>query len=348
MLKIRTLDYDNTQGDKIYFEYVKNVVFKHKRQKIINAGRLQKDQFSLVFNRSLVSDINITTNDSLNYSNFFKIKYNKTKDTVNCKILNEDFYSHDTVSLIIYYKDKIKHKFVEHADTLSLIYKKKRRKHKSHYKEKSNSNNSAVPKPENGENKKTVSIEISVDYNLFADSVNKRIFHLKHSGKEGHSYILKLDSLAFEDYYGNFSQEKEFKFRVRSKDEYGRIILNISHLKKISDKDFYTQNDTISVDSVKYSVLPKGQVILNLYDSEDNLLKIEFLKNDTVLTYENIISGNYHLVLIYDENENNIWDTGNYLKNKQPERILYYPENIIIKPNWDNSVDIKIKAQKYN
>jgi len=348
MLKIRTLDYDNTQGDKIYFEYLKNVVFKHKRQKILKAVRPLKNQISVIFNRSLISDISITPNDSLFYPDFCKVTYNKTKDTVDCEILNEDFYSHDTVSLIVHYEDKIKHKFVKRADTLSILYKKKRRKHKRHYKEKSNSDNSEVSKTENSETKQNVSIEIPVEYDLFADSINKRIFHLKHSGKDGHSYILKLDSLAFEDYYGNFSQEKEFKFRVRSKDEYGRIILNISHLKKFSDKNFYTQTDTTSVDSAKYSVLPKGQVILNLYDSEDNLLKTEFLKKDTVLTYENIISGNYHLVLIYDENENNIWDTGNYLKNKQAERILYYPDDIIIKPNWDNSIDVKIKAQKYN
>ncbi len=348
MLKIRTLDYDNTLGDKIYFEYLKNVTFKHKRQKILKAVRPQKNQISLVFNRSLVSDINITANDSLTYPDFCKIKYNKAKDTVNCEFLNEKFYSHDTVSVIVFYKDKIKHKFVEHADTLSLIYKKKRRKHKIHYKKKSNSDNSEVSKTENKETKQSVSIEIPVDYKIVADSVNKRKIFVKHSYREGISYVLKLDSFAVEDYYGDFSQEKEFKFKVRSKDEYGRIILNISHLKKFSDKDFYSQTDTTSVDSAKYSVLPKGQVILNLYDSENNLLKTEYLKKDTVLTYGNIVSGNYHLVLIYDENENNVWDTGNYLKNKQPERILYYPDDIIIKPNWDNSIDIKIKAQKYN
>jgi len=348
MLKIRTLDYDNTLGDKIYFEYLKNVIFMHKRQKILKVVRPQKNQISVIFSRSLISDINITANDSLTYPDFCKINYNETKDTLNCEFLNKTFYSHDTVSVIVTYKDKIKHKFIEHADTFSLVYKKKRRKHQSHYKEKSTINSSETSEEKNTENENSVSIEIPVNYKIIPDSVNKRKFYLKHSYKEGIFYTLKLDSCAFEDYYGNFSQEKEFKFRIRSKDEYGRIILNISHLKKISDDNFYTQTDTTSVDSAKFSVLPKGQVILNLYDSKNRLLKTNFLKKDTILTYENIISGNYHLVLIYDENENNIWDTGNYLKHKQAERILYYPDDIIIKPNWDNTIDIKIKAQKYN
>ena len=348
MLKIRTLDFDNTQGDKIYFEYLKNVVFKHKRQKIIKAFRPGKNQISLFFNKPLDVDIKVSATDSLINTNAFKIKYNKTKDTVNCEILNQNFYINDTISIIVSYTERIKQKDIDHNDTISLIYKKKRRKHKRHYKEKTTDVNKETVQDVNGEKKETVSIEILTDYSTYPDSVNKRKIHIKHKWKDGTSYVLKLDSFALEDYYSDFSPSKEFKFKVRSKEDYGRIILNISNIKKISNPDFYTLNDTTSVDSATYSVLPKGQLILNLYDKDNTILKTEYLKKDTILTYENIISGNYHLELIYDENENKIWDTGNYLKNRQPERILYYPDDIIVKPNWDNSVDIKIKAQKYN
>ncbi len=348
MLKIRTPDFDNTQGEKIYFEYLKNVVFKHKHQKINKALRPEKNQISLIFNKPLDDDINMLTTDSLIKTPAFKFKYNKTKDTVNCEILNQRFYSNDTVSVIVSYKERIKQKNIEHVDTLSLIYKKKRRKHQRHYKEKTTAGKKEPNQESNAEKKEKVSIEILTDYTTFPDSVNKRKIHIKHKWKGGVSYVLKLDSFALEDYYGDFSPVKEFKFKVRSKDDYGRIILNISNIKKISDTDFYTLNDTISVDSVSYSVLPKGQLLLNLYDKDNTLLKTEFLKKDTILTYENILSGNYHIELIYDENENKTWDTGNYLKNRQPERIFYYPDDIIVKPNWDNSVDIKIKAQKYN
>ncbi len=341
MLKIRTLDYDNTQGDKIYFEYVKNVIFKHKRQKILKAGRAQKNQLSFVFNRPLISDIKITTTDSLFGSELFNIKYNKTKDTVSCKISDENFYSHDTISVIIHYQDKIKHKIINLTDTLSLIYKKKRRKHKKHYQENTKNKKTETKKEQNGKNKESVSIEIPVDYKIFTDSVNYRKIHLTHPWKQGSSYVLKLDSFALQDYYENFSAYKKFKFGVRSKDDYGSIILNISGIKKISEKTFFNNKDTVSVDSAAYSILPKGQLILKLYDKDNNLLKTEYLKKDTVLTYENIVSGNYHLTLIYDENENKVWDTGNYLKHKQPERIIFFPNDIIIKPNWDNSTDIK-------
>lgn len=349
MLKIRTLDYDNTQGDKIYFEYVKNIIFKHKRQKIIKYNRPERKKLTFIFNKSLYSDIKIKTTDSLLNNNSFQIKYNNTKDTVNCEILNPEIIKKDTISIIAEYNERIKHKTIKHSDTLTLVYKKKRRKHHRHYEDKSDKNKKEnTQKSANNEKKEIVSIEIPVKYYLYKDSVNERIFHINRLWKEGVSYILKLDSFAAEDYCGNFSKNKTIKFTVRKKEDYGKIILNISNIKIISNKNFYNLNDTVSVDSVKNSVLKQGQLILKLYDKENNLLKTEKLKKDTILTYENIVSGTYHIEMIYDRNENNIWDTGNYLKDIQPERIIYYPNDIIVKPNWDNSIDIIIKSQKYN
>jgi len=40
--------------------------------------------------------------------------------------------------------------------------------------------------------------------------------------------------------------------------------------------------------------------------------------------------------LIIDANENGKWDTGDYLKNKQPERVIYFDEKIEIRANWDH------------
>ncbi len=348
MLKIRTKDYDDTKGDKIWFEYLKNLVFVHKRQKITKVSRPQKKQINIVFSKPLIADIHISTTDSLSKSDFFQMTYNKSKDTVGCTILNPEISARDTLKLIVFYPEKIKHKQINRSDTLSLIYKKKRRKHKRHFKETTTENKQkTVQKDETGK-KEVVSIEILTNYALLKDSVNERFLHIKKTWEEGGSYVLKLDSSALKDYYGNFSKPKNFKFKVRKKDDYGKIILTVSGIKMISNKNFYNLNDTVSIDSVKNSVLPKGQLIVKLYDKENNLLKTEYLKKDTILTYDNIISGSYHAELIYDKNENKIWDTGNYLKNIQPERIIYYPDDIIVKPGWDNSVDIKIKAQKYN
>ena len=46
-------------------------------------------------------------------------------------------------------------------------------------------------------------------------------------------------------------------------------------------------------------------------------------------------SGNYYIRTIMDTNNNKVYDTGNYLKKIQPERVLYYPTILEIRVGWD-------------
>ncbi len=343
LLKIRTFDYDNSEGNKIWFEYIKPAVFKFKEQKITKAKRTKKNRFILSFNKPLISDIKIT-DFRLKDKNAFDINYNNTKDSVKVFILNPELIKNDTLKIGVSYKDKRKHKIIEKSDTLTLIYKKQRRKHTRH-----KTTNKQSKKTNNSDSKligDTITIEIPKSFIIKKDSVNERKLNIFSNYKKGFKYVLKTDSFAFEDYYGNFSEFKKFKFKIRTENDYGNIILNISNIKRISDENFYFQSDSLNIDSAKYSVLKKGQLILKLYDEKNNLVKEEFLKKDTVITYKNIISGTYHLEMIYDINENKQRDTGKYLKHLQPERTFYYPDDIIIKPGWDNEVNIKFNPKK--
>ena len=53
--------------------------------------------------------------------------------------------------------------------------------------------------------------------------------------------------------------------------------------------------------------------------------------------------GEYKLRIISDENNNNNWDTGNYLFKKQAEKVNYYPGNIKVRANWDLEINLKTK-----
>jgi len=41
-----------------------------------------------------------------------------------------------------------------------------------------------------------------------------------------------------------------------------------------------------------------------------------------------------------NDNENGVRDTGNYLKQIQPEKIYYYPKPITVRANWDVKQEI--------
>jgi hypothetical protein len=52
-------------------------------------------------------------------------------------------------------------------------------------------------------------------------------------------------------------------------------------------------------------------------------------------TFANIKPGTYRLRLVVDENNNGRWDSGDYSRKRQPEQILVFPSELIIKANFE-------------
>ena len=42
----------------------------------------------------------------------------------------------------------------------------------------------------------------------------------------------------------------------------------------------------------------------------------------------------YLVRIIIDANKNSKWDTGNYFKKNQPEKVIYFSKEIEVKENW--------------
>ena len=56
-------------------------------------------------------------------------------------------------------------------------------------------------------------------------------------------------------------------------------------------------------------------------------------KNKKNIKY--LLPGTYKARIIMDSNVNKKWDTGDYFKKLQPEKVLYFHEDVIIRANWD-------------
>jgi len=61
--------------------------------------------------------------------------------------------------------------------------------------------------------------------------------------------------------------------------------------------------------------------------------------NETSIYFETIEPRLYTLRIIFDDNANNEWDTGDYLAKKQAEEIIYFPKLIDVRANWDVEQD---------
>jgi len=54
------------------------------------------------------------------------------------------------------------------------------------------------------------------------------------------------------------------------------------------------------------------------------------------------IPGEYELRILYDANNNGIWDPGNYEKKLQPEKAITLDKKLTIRADWDNERDIDL------
>ena len=79
-----------------------------------------------------------------------------------------------------------------------------------------------------------------------------------------------------------------------------------------------------------------SKYILHLLDSNSNIIR-EFKNVNSLSTYifDYIRPGKYTFRLIEDLNSNDLWDTGNYLKQVQPEPVYYFPSELDVRANWD-------------
>ena len=157
--------------------------------------------------------------------------------------------------------------------------------------------------------------------------------------------IIDIDSISvpFSSSFNNDKGEIEIKFQVAPSDKYEVLIKP----KAIFDiKGVY--NDTLQYNVVSQTLEDYGNIfldvirnsnskfILHLLDTNNDIIR-EFNNVDQNNTYifDLIRPGNYTFRLIEDLNENDKWDTGNFLKKINPEPVYYYPNQLELRPNWD-------------
>jgi hypothetical protein len=52
--------------------------------------------------------------------------------------------------------------------------------------------------------------------------------------------------------------------------------------------------------------------------------------------------GEYEIRILYDTNQNGVWDPGDFYKHRQPEIVVPLKKKLNVKSDWDNEVDITL------
>jgi len=122
-------------------------------------------------------------------------------------------------------------------------------------------------------------------------------------------YSLKIFPGAFQNLYNLPHDTTNVVFATRDIESYGKIILNLENVK----------GDAI------IQLLVKDKVLVQKSVSSSGNFEFPYLNPDS-----------YKLKFIHDRNGNGIWDTGNYLKKIQPEKVEFLPVEITVRANWDH------------
>ena len=153
-------------------------------------------------------------------------------------------------------------------------------------------------------------------YTLQPDSARKKIT-LTHTWTEDSKYALIIQKDFAKDSLGNYTSRTDtLAFRVKKESDYGSLDLKLSNL------------DT--------SLHP----ILLVYKDE----KVE-LTQPLLLTrykYRLFRPGEFEIRVLFDRNQNGKWDTGDYWKKLQPEKVITRKQKLSIRANWDNELEINL------
>jgi uncharacterized protein (DUF2141 family) len=129
-------------------------------------------------------------------------------------------------------------------------------------------------------------------------------------------------------------------FDKKQKSRYGLTILP-KGITSIFDQSndtikigFQTKKETyygsITLD-IKTNKLP---LIVELLDNKNKIIHSQYLSNNTNAKFDKLIPGKYNIRVIYDKNKNKKWDSGDFLKQLQPEPVHYLNKKINLKENW--------------
>lgn len=154
-------------------------------------------------------------------------------------------------------------------------------------------------------------------FHVQPDSTMKKLT-LSHRWLEGSKYRLIISKDFAMDTAGNYTTRTDtIKFETKKESDYGSLNVRVTNL------------DTTS------------RPVLLIYKDERLERTEPLLRNR--YQYKLFRPGEYEFRILFDRNRNGKWDTGNYWKKLQPERIVPGKQKLNIRAGWDNELEINLR-----
>ena len=160
----------------------------------------------------------------------------------------------------------------------------------------------------------------AVDFEFEIDSIHAMTYFLKRPFKYEERYRITIDSASLTSVYGRSNNPITTQITVKSSKDYGHLKFNTPGLPLMKDSS---------------RTIPAFIELLNNSGVPIRTASVENGKAEIL----DISPGNYYVRLILDENGNGRWDAGNYEERRQPERVIYYMDEIKLAQNWTQTIE---------
>lgn len=164
--------------------------------------------------------------------------------------------------------------------------------------------------------------------------------------------IIDQDSVEvpFTAVFDSLSNEISLKFNKTPSNRY-----QVSALPGAITDLFEETNDTIIQKTSTGALSDFGTISMNLPNIQDYPIIVQLTDTRGKVLYERkadgpgsinfnfLKPGNYLVRVIFDSNSNGKWDTGDYLKKRQPEVIKYYRDTLNVRANFDYNESLSVE-----
>ncbi|MBU2995676.1 Ig-like domain-containing protein [Cellulophaga baltica] len=157
---------------------------------------------------------------------------------------------------------------------------------------------------------------LDVEYSTVLDTLSNSL-GINFEKEPNEAYRLAIYPCLFEDFFGNTNDTIVFNLTTKSYADFGNLELELSG-------------------EVTYPV------IVQLTDEKGVKKRELYATEPKSFYFSNLTPGNYLVRVISDDNNNRKWDTGNYLKNIQPERVSHSPKIIEMRANWEEKYNFSL------
>ena len=147
-----------------------------------------------------------------------------------------------------------------------------------------------------------------IDFTVKKDTLLSSL-EIDFEREEKSKFQVQLLPGALIDFFETVNDTLTYNFQTKEKSDYGGIELNLENATNFP-------------------------YIVRLTNARGDILQSITTEEETSFNFEFLEPGDYLIQLIEDTNGNGIYDTGNYLEKRQPEKVINYGTTIEVRPSW--------------